>query len=202
MTSAAFTAATAALDPQEAARLLYGLVIPRPIALIGTISANGIANLAPHSFFTAVSSHPPMVMFASTTPAAGRTAKDTLVNITATGEFTVSLCAADLAPQMLVTARDLPPETDEFDAAGLTKGLSQLVRAPWVAAAPAAMECRLTSMQTQGDATVIFGEVLQFHLATGVLRDGRPDATRIDPLARLGGALYSRLGDISLMLRS
>lgn len=189
--------------PEDIRHLFYSLVIPRPIAWVSTMSAEGHANLAPHSFYNAVSSAPPILMIASTRHHAGgpRSCKDTLANILATGEFVVCFASAAAAPQMNETSRKVAPEIDEFELAGLEKAPSANVR-PWrIATAPAAMECRLHSTADIGDATVIYGNVVHIHVAAEVMTDGRPDPAKLSPVARLGGSGYSELGKIFSMKR-
>ncbi|MBI2587020.1 MAG: flavin reductase family protein, partial [Rhodospirillales bacterium] len=116
-------------------------IVPRPIGWVSTVSADGIVNLAPYSFFNGVAVKPPMVMFASS----GRQAhgpKDSLANIEATGEFVCNLATWELRERMNQTSAPVPPEIDEFALAGLETEPSQLVKPPRVKAAPVHLECR------------------------------------------------------------
>ena len=113
------------------------LVVPRPIGWIGSVSKAGVRNLAPYSFFNAVSDTPPMVFFSS----AGR--KDSLANILETGEFTCSMSNKALVDAMNLSSAGLAPDVDEFAVAGLTAAPSRLIKAPWGAEAPSAFVCRL-----------------------------------------------------------
>lgn len=192
----------AELDPHDTARLLKSVVIPRPIAWVGSIDANGTHNLAPHSYFTMVSAVPPVVLFSSIqAPSAAGALKDTAANAASTGDFTISLVSWDQHTGANQTSADLPPQTSEFDDAGLTPLPSQLVRSPGVAGAPAMMECRLRHTEQLGDATVVFGDVVLFRFNDDTLRDDErghrlPDATRLDPVARLGRNEWARLGEV------
>jgi len=183
------------LTDSEKSRLLLGLVIPRPIAWVSTVSASGHPNLAPHSFYTIVSAHPPIVMFASTLSSRFRPdgQKDTLVNILETGEFVINFAAGDSLAAIIETSGSFEPDLDEFDLASLEKTASVDVAPPRVARAHAALECRLHRHARMGDAVCVFGDVVRFHIEDGMLEDGRPDALRLDPLARLGGAHYGVL---------
>lgn len=164
------------------------LIAPRPIGWIGSIDEQGRANLAPYSFFNAVSDRPPMVMFSS----GGR--KDSLRNIEATGEFTCSLATFALREAMNLSSAPLAPGVDEFDAAGLAKAASLLVRPPFVAAAPAALECRLwRTLALPGSYTVVFGEVVAIHIDDALVRDGRVDTGAMRLLSRLGYMDYGVL---------
>lgn len=183
------------LTDGEKSRLLLSLVIPRPIAWVSTVSADGHPNLAPHSFYTIVSAHPPIVMFASTLSSRFRPdgQKDTLANILETGEFVINFASKDLLTEIVVTAGQFAPDFDEFDAASLKKLASVDVAPPRVAAARAALECRLHHTLPMGDAICVFGDVVRFHVDDDMLEDGRPSALDLQPIARLGGAHYGTL---------
>ncbi|REF30837.1 flavin reductase family protein [Calidifontibacter indicus] len=177
------------LPAPEPYRLLTALVVPRPIAWVSTLDAQGRANLAPHSFFTVASGAPPIVQFTSV----GR--KDSLRNIEATGEFVVNLASRALLEPMNATSATAPPEVDEFELAGLEKERSTKV-APWrVAASPAALECELHQVVPVGDSFVVMGRVVVAAVDESVLDDdGRPMEWLLDPLARLSGSRYVTYG--------
>lgn len=178
------------------------LVVPRPIGWISTISEDGVVNLAPYSFFNAVSADPPFVMFSS----AGR--KDTITNAEATGAFVCSMATHALREAMNETSAPVPSEVDEFALAGLTPLPSRLVAPPRVAESPIALECRYhqtielprASGAASGYAMVI-GEVVGVHIDDAVIREGRVDLARIRPLARLGYLDYTMVDDIFAMPR-
>jgi flavin reductase (DIM6/NTAB) family NADH-FMN oxidoreductase RutF len=183
--------------------LMTGIVVPRPIAWVSSLDADGIANLAPHSYFNAVSDTPPIVMFVSTHSSPLRTdkRKDTLRNVEATREFVVHIVSEDLLEAMNKTAASVPAEIDEFELAGLEKAASRQVKPPRVAAARIALECRLVQTLEMGDATVVFGEIVWAHIADEVWRDGRVDSALLRPMARLGGSLYATLGTVLSLKR-
>ncbi len=179
----------------DAALLLKTVLIPRPIAWVGTLSTDGTANLAPHSFFTMVSNAPPVVMFSSS----GR--KDTLRNVEATGQFTVSLVDRALAEACNTTSAPVGPEVDEFALAGLEKEASAAVAPPRVAASPAVLECELDRVAEVGDGFCVFGRVVHVAAATDTLvADARgrtlPDPARLDPVTRLGRDQWGGLGEV------
>ena len=128
-------------------KLMTGIIVPRPIALVSTVDAEGIANLAPFSFFAGVGSAPPTVLFcpvlrpASTHKAGER--KDTLRNVEETREFVINVVSEAIAAQTNLTAAEVDPEVDEFDLSGLTPQASEVVKPPRVAESPAQMECKL-----------------------------------------------------------
>ena len=182
-------------DPAALGPAVYGLlnsvVVPRPIAWVTTRSADGVDNLAPHSFFTISSVQPPVVQFTSVGT------KDTLRNARATGEFTVSFCPEPLLEQVNATATDYPAGTSEYDEAGLTREASVVVAPPRVAESPVAIECRVVGERDfGGGSTVVFGEVVWVSVDEEVLRDGRPEIALLRPLARLGAQEWSTIGDV------
>ena len=172
-------------------------MVPRPIGWISSLSSDGIANLAPYSFFNAVSGVPPFVMFSS----AGR--KDSQTNIEATGEFVVNMAVADLKDAMNRSSAAFAPGVDEFARAGLEKARCHNVSAPRVAASPVALECVLNSIVpltardgTKARSEVIFGEVVGIHISDAVIVDGMLDITRIRPLSRLGYMDYAIIDEV------
>jgi flavin reductase (DIM6/NTAB) family NADH-FMN oxidoreductase RutF len=183
------------LDPAELGPGIYpwltSVVVPRPFAWVSTRSADGVDNLAPHSFFTVAGIDPPVVSFTSVGT------KDSLRNILATGEFVVAMSTEPLMEQVNLTGTDYPAGTSEFDAVGLTREPSLKVAPPRVAESPVAMECRLVGTQAFGICTVVFGEVVHLAVSESVLRDGRPEVTLLQPVARLGANEWSDLGAIT-----
>jgi flavin reductase (DIM6/NTAB) family NADH-FMN oxidoreductase RutF len=166
-------------------------LIPRAIAWVSTVSADGVDNVAPHSFTTVAGIDPPTLCFVSVG------AKDTLANARATGEFVLNIGTGHLLHAMNDSATDFPGEQSEFDAAGLEREPSAKVAPPRVAAAPIAFECRVSGEHVIGNCVMVFGEVVHVAAHKSVLAaDGLPDATAVDPLARLGRAEWSRLGEV------
>lgn len=172
------------------------IVAPRPIAWVSTLSEEGVPNLAPFSFFNGVSDVPPIIMFSCAPPSASLN-KDTRANCLATKEFVVHVVAHEMRDAMNVSSGGYPPEVDEFEAAGLTKAPSSLIKPPRIADSPVAMECRLhASMDFPGPDgapgyTAIFGEVIGVHIADAAIKDGLLDVTVYNPVARLGYHDYS-----------
>lgn len=172
--------------------LLNSIVLPRPIAWVSTLSADGVDNLAPHSYFTISSVTPPVVQFTSVG------SKDSLRNAVATGEFVVCLCPEELLEKVNLTATDFPPEVSEYDAVGLTREPSLRVRPCRVAESPVAIECRLLdTVDFGGSATVVFGQVVWVAVDERVLRGDQPAIDLLRPLARLGGNQWSTIGRVS-----
>jgi len=185
---------------------LNALVAPRPIGWIGSISAAGVRNLAPFSYFNAVSADPPVVVFAPNSRSNGA-AKDTLANVRDTGEFTVSIVSAPLARQMNETSREADPDVDEFELAGLTAAPSRLVRPCRVGEARAALECSvwnivaLPSRPGGRESHLVIGSVIGIHIDDTLIVDGRVDTAALDPVARLGYFDYGTLGELFEMPR-
>jgi flavin reductase (DIM6/NTAB) family NADH-FMN oxidoreductase RutF len=171
-------------------RLLNSVVVPRPIAWVSSVSADGLDNLAPHSFFTVACVRPPVVQFTSV----GR--KDSLHNVEATGEFVVNLAPEPLFEQVNATGTDFPHGVSEFDAVGLAREPSRRVTPPRVAGSPVALECVLHGTTSFGDSTVVFGRVVHAAVRTDVLDDGHPMIEQLRPLARLGRNQWAKLGEV------
>lgn len=178
------------------------IVSPRPIGWIGTRSAGGRNNLSPYSFFTAISDRPKIVMFSS------GGLKDSARNARETGVFTASMVSADLARAMNESSVAVPHGTDEFEIAGLEPRDGTLVNAPYVAAAAAVLECRVTEIVNPitlaGERTgdhLVFGEVVGIHYDEARVTNGRLDMARIRPVGRLGYMDYAEAGDVFEMLR-
>lgn len=161
-------------------KLLTAVVVPRPIAWVTTLSAEGVVNLAPHSFYTVACARPPIVMFSSV----GK--KDTLRNVQATGEFTINLAHAPLLEQVNNSAARFDPDQSEPAQLDITMEPSTRVKPPRVAASPVSIECTLHSTTELGDSTMILGNVVAVCVEESVVVDGHPEYDRLDPLTRLG----------------
>lgn len=170
---------------------LTASLIPRAIAWVSTVSADGVDNLAPHSFTTVAGVDPPTLCFTSVG------FKDTLANTRATGEFVLHIGTRGLLHAMNDSATNFPGDHSEFDAAGLEREPSRVVRPPRVRAAPIAFECRVSGEHQIGNCVMVFGEVVHVAVDRSVLAgDGLPDPALVDPPARLGRAQWSTLGEV------
>ena len=179
------------------------LVSPRPIGWISTMDKNGVANLAPYSFFNAVSELPPMVMFVSAPDARKEAnpdmhyAKDSLANIRETGEFGVNIVGENHIQAMVDSSAILSASEDEFSTAGLEKMTAKDIQAPLVKDAPAHFECRLHDMielpgtDNRAGCIMVIGHVLSTHIQDEFICDGKIDVTRYRPVSRLGYKDYS-----------
>ena len=181
-------------------------VLPRPIGWISTISADGVVNLAPYSFFNALASEPPMVMF-STNGKQPFGPKDSLTNAEATGEFVCSMATWDLRDSINLSSAPEAPEVDEFELTGLETEPSELVKPPRVKAAPTHLECMYhTTVDLPCDIeggrnAVCIGRVVGVHIGDEFLTDGIIDIARIRPLARLGYQDYTVVDDVFPLTR-
>lgn len=184
---------------QNVYKLMVGVIVPRPIAFVSTISADGVRNLAPFSFFTAVSANPPVICFAPMVRGAGGRRKDTLQNIQDTGEFVVNIVSEDFAERMNACSGDYPPEVDEFSVSGLTPVPSDLVKPAKVAESRVNMECRLVEVVEVSTkplgGSLVLGEVLRFHVADDLFDDFRIDPDVLRAIGRMGGPTYTRTMD-------
>ena len=194
------------LEQKSIYKLLTGIVIPRPIGWISSISEEGITNLAPFSYFNAVGDDPPHVMFS-----AGRGAnsnKDTLNNVLATKQFVVNMVTEELVEKMNSTAKGIPPHESEFDLANLTPIPSLKIKPPRVKESPITMECELVHHYTLednkfGGSTILVGRIVMFHIAENVLLDDfKINLETYKPVARLAGSNYSKLGEIFSVKRN
>lgn len=194
------------IDPSNTAysemyKLIVGTVVPRPIAFVSTVSAAGITNLAPFSFFNGVCSKPPTILFSVARKADGGK-KDTLRNIEENGEFVVNSSSLWLTEPLVHSAGDFAPEESEFYLTGLTAIPSVKIRAPRVKEAAVHFECRMSQLVEVGDgsagsATVVFGEIVYAHVMEEAFDEkGYIHSATLEPLGRLGGFQYSSLGEV------
>lgn len=186
-------------SPRDIYKLMIGSIVPRPIAFVSTVDLQGVRNLAPFSFFTAVCSAPPTVLFCPGVRAATKDIKDTLRNVQATGEFVLNVVSEAFAGQMNACSGEYLPEVDEFALSGLTAIPSELVRPPRVAESLVQMECRLRQVVTisdkPGGGSIVIGEIILIHAREDVVRDFKIDPDLLGAIGRMGGAGYCRTRD-------
>jgi len=194
-------------------KLMTGIIVPRPVALVSTMDAKGVANLAPFSFYSGVGSAPPTVLFCPSLRPAGAAAaggrpdmrKDTLRNVEETGEFVINVVGEAIAAKANAAAAEAPAEVDEFQLSGLTPLPSQAVRPPRVAESPAQMECRLLQViytgHAPGSGVIVLGEVVRFHLRADLVEDFRVDPDGLDAVGRMAGNTWVRTRDRIELIR-
>jgi flavin reductase (DIM6/NTAB) family NADH-FMN oxidoreductase RutF len=187
-------------------KLMIGSILPRPIGWISTVDAAGQTNLAPFSFFNAVASRPPTVVFCPTIREFDAGPKDTLRNVRTTGEFVVNIVTEALAEAMNISSTEFPADVDEFRAAGLTAAASVAVTPPRVAESPIHFECRVQQIVEVGDepggGSLVLGRIVHLHVDSSVLvQDDKIDLSALRPIGRLSGAGYCRVTEIFQMPR-
>ncbi len=189
------------LSPRELYQLVISCVVPRPIALVTSLSAEGIVNAAPFSFYNAVSAHPPILMIAVEKRRGVR--KDTAANILHTKEFVIHLVDEAIAEQMNITSATLPPNVSEVTAAGFTLAPATHVRVPRLAESAVQMECKLLDHLELGNgpSDIFFGEVVAFHIKESLWQDEKLDVRSLNAIGRMSGNLYCRTRDLFEMIR-
>ncbi len=184
------------LDSTPAYKLMTGAIVPRPIALVSTQDLNGVVNVAPFSFFTGVSSHPPCLLLSITRkPDGGK--KDTLLNIEATRSFVVNTVSSWMAGPMNYCSAEFPYGVSELEKSGFTAVPSLKVAPPRIAQSPIHMECELYALHEVGEgdlgsATLVVGRIVMMHVDERAYdpKRGRINVQALEPLARLAGFSY------------
>lgn len=178
----------------EVYRFLISAVVPRPIAFVSSMGADGNLNLAPFSYFNAIASEPPLITIAIDRREGDP--KDTLRNILETKEFVVNIVSESLLDAMITTSGEWPRSTSEFGAAGLTPVPSERVKPPYVAESPLQLECTLFQEIPLGNSHLVVGEVILGRVRDDMLTEGRVDPEKLKPIGRLGGEFYAPLGPV------
>jgi flavin reductase (DIM6/NTAB) family NADH-FMN oxidoreductase RutF len=198
------------LNPEELTnkdryKLMIGAIVPRPIAWVSTIDAEGRPNLAPFSFFTAVCSNPMTLLFSPGWSGLRGRMKDTLYNIRAVPEFVINITNEATAEAMNLTATEFEAGIDEFAWAGVTPAPSQTIRVPRVAEAPVAFECKLQQIvmvnEGPGGGAAVFGEVQSVFVRDDLYENGRIPTEKLQPIGRLAGPNYAHINDFFEMHR-
>lgn len=176
---------------------LLGAVAPRPICWASTINEQGVANIAPYSFFNVFSSNPPIAIFSSNRRVNDNTTKDTLKNIESTKEVVINVVPYSLVRQMALTSINYESQVSEFDKAGLTKLQSDLVKPYRIAESPVQMECIVEEIKPLGNdggaGNLIFCNIVRIHISEDILdEDKKIDPDKIDLMGRMGRSFYTR----------
>jgi flavin reductase (DIM6/NTAB) family NADH-FMN oxidoreductase RutF len=187
----------ATTDARAVYRLLIGSVVPRPIGWASTVSAAGVANLAPFSFFTVVCVSPPMISLTIMRKPDG-SEKHTLKNARASGAFCFNVVTRPVWQEMVDSANGFPEDDSEFAETGLTPIAGVKVNAPRVKEAPIHFECKLERVLELGPKrqALLIGEVVLIHVDPAVMTNGYIDMRKLDPVGRLNGFFYATLGEI------
>lgn len=194
-----------ALPPRDMYRLMIGVITPRPIAWVSTLSPRGITNLAPYSFFNGVAANPPTVVFSAVNRRDG-SKKDTVLNIEASGQFVVNIVSHDARVAMNASSEELPYEISEFESCGVTAIPSEQIAPPRVGESLVQMECVLHQLVHVGSgplaANVVIGRIVLMHVDDRVLgADGGVDPRALDTIGRMGGEGYARTTDLFFLPR-
>lgn len=190
---------TSETSPRDLYRLLIGVVVPRPIAWISTVSKDGINNLAPFSFFNVFSANPPILgvgIGSKSQPDGKIVAKDTYQNIIDTKQFVVNVVSYPLAEKMNHSSGEFKAHIDEFEQCGLTPLPSKSIKAPRMREAPVSMECELFKTIPLGNNNLVLGKILTIHVEDRVLIKGRIDLEKLEPVGRLSGISYCKVDSI------
>jgi flavin reductase (DIM6/NTAB) family NADH-FMN oxidoreductase RutF len=196
-------------QPRQVYKLMTGIIVPRPIALVSTVDRDGVPNLAPFSFFCGVGSVPPTLLFCPALRASGGAdhapRKDTLHNVEETGEFVVNVVSEAIAGAANTTAAEVPPDVDEFQLSGLTPIPSTVVRPPRVAESPAQMECKLLQViytsHKPGGGVIVLGEIVRIHVREDLVDNFRVDPAGLDAVGRMAGNTWVRTRDRLELIR-
>ncbi len=187
------------MDEDLLSKLVLGLIVPRPIGWISTISKEGIYNIAPFSFFNAVCDEPPVFIISAGDRDDG-SMKDTVENILETEVFAVNLVTEKLLLPMKKTGEEFPPHVDEFKEAGLTPEEGSDIKAPLIKESPVNIECKLLDYKKIYDMHVLLGEALRFHIESGIIDEAfKVDYNKLKPVGRLAGDLYVKAFGESLI---
>lgn len=184
---------------RENYKLLVGSVIPRPIAFVTSMSADGVVNAAPFSYFNIVSADPPLLSVSVQSKAG--VLKDTARNAIEAKEFVIHVVDETNVEEINKTAASLPPEESEIDLTGLTLIDSESVNVPAVAQAKVRFECRLEQAVELGGTQLLIGRVVRFHIDESIYENGRIDPEALKPVSRLAGTNYAKLGEIFSLKR-
>lgn len=180
----------------EVQRLLQGGVGPRPIALVSTISKNGVRNLSPFSFFNVFGANPPIIAFSPSRRGKDASLKDTYLNLVETKECVVNAVTYSMVEQVSLASTEYEFGVDEFIKTGLTPIDSDLVKPKRVKESPFQMECKVLEIKSFGEggasANIAICEVLKFHVAEDLFVNGVIHPDRIDLVARMSADFYCR----------
>src|ERR1700742_246742 len=180
-------------------KLMMACIVPRPIAWVTSVSADGVVNAAPFSAFCSVSTEPPMV--GVNIGRRGKGLKDTARNIIAANEYVINIADETLMEKLHKCSTEYPAEISELEEVGLETAPSEYVKTPRIAAAPVQFECVLFKVLEFGISTQFFvGEIKRFHIRDGLCLDNKIETSKLRPLARVGGPTYAQLQSFVTLL--
>lgn len=184
-------------------RYLLGAIGPRPIAFASTMDKDGVANLAPFSFFNAFSANPPILVFSPARSGRTNTTKDTYNNVKILPEVVINVVNFELVHQMSLASSPYPSSVDEFVKSGLTPVASECVQPHRIKESPVQFECKVNEVIELGDqggaGNLIICEVLRIHIDEAILDEHQMiDQNKIDLVSRMGGNWYCRADENSM----
>jgi flavin reductase (DIM6/NTAB) family NADH-FMN oxidoreductase RutF len=184
------------LTEHQRYKLMASLIIPRPIALVTTVNAQGVVNAAPFSMFNMLGEEPPIVMISLNKRESGEV-KDTAGNILASGEFVVHLVDETIADQMHRCGEHFPPDVSEVEVVGFSTAPSIAIKPPRIAEAPVSLECTLFEKLETPSRHIFIGRVLWMHARDDLidLERYRVRLQNYFPIARFGASFYTRTRD-------
>jgi flavin reductase (DIM6/NTAB) family NADH-FMN oxidoreductase RutF len=185
---------------KENYKLLIGAVLPRPIAFVSSLNEQGKVNAAPFSFFTVVSTDPPMLAFVCSRKSNGER-KDTVVNIEREKEFVIHVVSEEIVEKVNNTSIEFPHEVSEVEEVGFSLLPSEVVKVPRIAESRIQMECRLEQIVPFGNSEMVVGRVVQFHVDDELYENGRINTEKLKPVGRLAGLYYGKVGEMFAMPR-
>jgi flavin reductase (DIM6/NTAB) family NADH-FMN oxidoreductase RutF len=183
------------LTPKQAYSILEAVVVPRPLALITTVSPEGLVRATPHSFFNVINEDPPMVAFSAGTRELGKIC--TVLNVETTNEFVVNMVTEEILDEVVASSVDYQRKVSELEVTKLKTVRSEAVRPPRIAASPVSLECRLwrqiplSKLTKKGGNVLTIGRVVVMHVDDSLLTRGRPDVTKLDAIGRLAGDWFA-----------
>ena len=190
------------LKPAEKQLYLQHVIAPRPICFASTIDNEGNVNLSPFSFFNMFSSNPPIVIFSPARRVRDNTTKHSLQNVLEVPEVVINIATYDMVQQVSLASCEYPKGVDEFVKAGFTKTPATLVKPPMVLESKVNLECKVLEVKSLGEeggaGQLVICEVLLMHIKDEVLTNGKPDQTKLEHVARLGGNWYCRVSKDNL----
>jgi flavin reductase (DIM6/NTAB) family NADH-FMN oxidoreductase RutF len=194
------------LPHQSVYKLMVGSIVPRPIGWVSSIDADGRPNLAPFSFFNAVCSKPPTLLFCPLIRGSDAHPKDTLRNVRTTGEFVINIVSESVAEAMNHTSAEVPSEVDEFALAGVTPMPSVVVKPPRVGESLVHYECKVSQIieisDQPGGGSIVIGEIQHIHVDDSILiGTDKIDPYKLQAIGRLAGSTYTRTTDLFDMIR-
>jgi len=194
------------LPYQSVYKIMTGSIVPRPIGWISTLDLRGRANLAPFSFFNAVCSNPPTLLFCPLIRSTDGMTKDTLNNVRTTNEFVVNIVTEDTLRAMNASSIEAPSEFNEFEFAGLSLVPSLAVKPPRVMESPIHFECKVREIieinNEPGGGSIVIGNIVHIHVEDGILLgQDKIDLMALKPIGRLMGGAFCRVTDLIEMER-